>query len=244
MSGPDKGSIPPSRPPSTTVVPTVLLPPLATSTPPSSPSTPLALPAWSELGLHSYSGSPHTPTSSFQEEGRGLGASLLPFNLEESEVSTVVHMRCQQQQRRRLFALRILFSLLSIVAVLSSIAICIWLLVMEQNFRGVIGTAATFVAGGVVVSSAEIFQHLHCYSRPVLQKQIVRLLCLVPIYACCSLLSLIWPHAGKWFDGRSPDARHSCHSRHPVARSVSPTRVLRKCDDLLVHVVDFELLRG
>jgi len=44
----------------------------------------------------------------------------------------------------------------------------------------VLGTAATFSAGAIVITLLEIFQHIHYYCRPVLQKQIVRLLALVP----------------------------------------------------------------
>lgn len=78
-----------------------------------------------------------------------------------------------------------------------------------------LGTAATFSAGAIVITLLEIFQHIHYYCRPVLQKQIVRLLALVPskrtpyrnalsytalVYASCSLLSLAFPGAGKWLE--------------------------------------------
>ena len=100
-----------------------------------------------------------------------------------------------RRRRRRRRLLHLFFATLTLSLFLSSIAICIWLLIVERSFKGVLATAGTFALAAVLISSAEILQHLLAYNRPMLQKQVVRLLALVPIYAICSFLSLAFPRA-------------------------------------------------
>ena len=38
------------------------------------------------------------------------------------------------------------------------------------------------------------YKHLQHYSRPLLQRQIVRIIVIVPVYALCSALSLTFEH--------------------------------------------------
>ena len=45
------------------------------------------------------------------------------------------------------------------------------------------GIAAFFAVLAIVLSLWEIFRHLKHYSRPLLQRQIVRIILIVPIYA-------------------------------------------------------------
>ena len=60
--------------------------------------------------------------------------------------------------------------------------------------------AGTFSAAASFITLFEILQHAAYYNKPMFQKQICRLLCLVPIYATSSFLSLIFPRAGKYLD--------------------------------------------
>ena len=50
------------------------------------------------------------------------------------------------------------------------------------------------------VSASEIFQHMANYTRPALQKQVVRVLLMVPVYALASFFSLAFPRAGPYLD--------------------------------------------
>ena len=42
------------------------------------------------------------------------------------------------RRRRRLLALRVSFSLLTALAALSSIGICLWLIITNTNYKGVV----------------------------------------------------------------------------------------------------------
>ncbi len=63
-----------------------------------------------------------------------------------------------------------------------------------------LATAAASVSAAILISASEIFQHLATYARPALQKQIIRVLLMVPIYALCSFFSLAFPAAGPYLD--------------------------------------------
>lgn len=45
-----------------------------------------------------------------------------------------------------------------------------------------------------------IFKHMLHYNKPVIQKHIVRIIIMIPIYAVDSWLSLIWPHHALYFN--------------------------------------------
>jgi hypothetical protein len=45
-----------------------------------------------------------------------------------------------------------------------------------------------------------IFKHLLHYNKPIIQKHIVRIIIMIPIYAVDSWLSLIWPHYALYFN--------------------------------------------
>jgi len=55
-------------------------------------------------------------------------------------------------------------------------------------------TAAMFSIIATVVSVHLIWMHLVYYSRPLLQRQIVRIILIVPVYAVCSAFSLAFEH--------------------------------------------------
>ena len=97
-------------------------------------------------------------------------------------------------------ALRISCGILTVLVGLGAVAICVWQLVEERNFSGVLATAGAAVVAAVLISASEIFQHMANYSRPALQKQIVRVLLMVPIYSAASFLSLALPVAGPYLD--------------------------------------------
>uniref|UniRef100_K3WXL2 Uncharacterized protein n=1 Tax=Globisporangium ultimum (strain ATCC 200006 / CBS 805.95 / DAOM BR144) TaxID=431595 RepID=K3WXL2_GLOUD len=61
-----------------------------------------------------------------------------------------------------------------------------------------IATACCFAAS--LLSVFNIYQHLQHYSRPQLQRYIVRILVIVPVYALGSLLSLIFVNQALYFD--------------------------------------------
>ena len=83
---------------------------------------------------------------------------------------------------------------------LGAVAICVWQLVEERNFSGVLATAGAAVAAAILISASEVFQHVANYSRPALQRQIIRVLLMVPVYSVASFLSLALPVAGPYFD--------------------------------------------
>jgi hypothetical protein len=56
------------------------------------------------------------------------------------------------------------------------------------------------VSAAITISASEIFQHMVNYTRPALQKQIVRVLLMVPVYALASFFSLAFPAAGPYLD--------------------------------------------
>lgn len=101
---------------------------------------------------------------------------------------------------RRRLALRIGCGLLTAFVGLAAVAICIWLLVESRNYSGVLAIAGTFAAAAVLISASEIFQHYVNYTRPALQKQVVRVLLMVPIYALASFTSLAFPILGPYVD--------------------------------------------
>lgn len=83
---------------------------------------------------------------------------------------------------------------------LGALAICIWQIVDERTFTGMIVIAGTFIAAACLISASDIFQHMANYSRPELQKQIVRVLLMVPVYSVSSFLSLALPVTGPYLD--------------------------------------------
>ncbi len=107
--------------------------------------------------------------------------------------------RCCSAHRRRV-ALRVSCGIITVLVGLGAVAICVWQLVDERNFSGVVATAGAAVVAAVLISASEIFQHMANYSRPALQKQIVRVLLMVPVYSAASFLSLALPVAGPYLD--------------------------------------------
>eukprot|EP01056_Protomagalhaensia_sp_Gyna25_P001742 Protomagalhaensia_sp_Gyna_25__1741@NODE_1912_length_1423_cov_13_961705_g1572_i0_p1_GENE_NODE_1912_length_1423_cov_13_961705_g1572_i0NODE_1912_length_1423_cov_13_961705_g1572_i0_p1_ORF_typecomplete_len447_score53_09Solute_trans_a/PF03619_16/1_8e67_NODE_1912_length_1423_cov_13_961705_g1572_i0771417 len=60
--------------------------------------------------------------------------------------------------------------------------------------------ALLIVGVGVVISASNIFNHLTNYSSPTLQRNIVRILIIAPLYGCFSWLSLVFPTHFVIFD--------------------------------------------
>ncbi|CEM30193.1 unnamed protein product [Vitrella brassicaformis CCMP3155] len=60
--------------------------------------------------------------------------------------------------------------------------------------------AILFAFGAVCISSYNIFMHLVNYNRPLMQRYVVRILLIVPIYSVMSVLSLSFPRAHLYFD--------------------------------------------
>ena len=73
----------------------------------------------------------------------------------------------------------------------------------EAQFRSAGGSAAlkwskAFVLLTVLVAALHLASHLRSFSRPRLQRHVVRIIFMTPIYACCSYLTLVtgyhWPN--------------------------------------------------
>src|SRR5690349_11400421 len=63
-----------------------------------------------------------------------------------------------------------------------------------------IGIALLASCLATCISTYNIYTHLRYYTNPELQRYIIRILIVVPLYAICSWLSLAWPHAGPIFE--------------------------------------------
>lgn len=60
--------------------------------------------------------------------------------------------------------------------------------------------AALFVSGSLLSSFWQIIQHLRFYNQPYLQKYVVRILWMVPIYSMNAWIAMVVPEAGIYFD--------------------------------------------
>lgn len=60
--------------------------------------------------------------------------------------------------------------------------------------------AALFAWLALAISVWEISQHLVNYNKPYLQKYVIRILCMVPIYAMNSWLGMQFPRTSIYFD--------------------------------------------
>ncbi|KAB2581021.1 hypothetical protein BFW01_g6619 [Lasiodiplodia theobromae] len=60
--------------------------------------------------------------------------------------------------------------------------------------------AFVFSAIAIIISLVLIFQHATHYSRPLEQKQIIRILLMIPIYAAVSMLSIHYYHHHTYFE--------------------------------------------
>jgi hypothetical protein len=54
--------------------------------------------------------------------------------------------------------------------------------------------------GAIVISVHLMYKHLQHYSRPLLQRQIIRIVMIVPVYAFCSALSLAFDHYAPYIN--------------------------------------------
>lgn len=60
---------------------------------------------------------------------------------------------------------------------------------MESNSLVALAVASSLL--GTVISSFAILSHLKAYSRPLIQRYIIRILLIVPVYALASAISLL-----------------------------------------------------
>ncbi|XP_059120450.1 transmembrane protein 184C-like [Peromyscus eremicus] len=108
---------------------------------------------------------------------------------------------CTRENWRRW--IRPLVILIYIVIILIFVTLCIWKLHTAEKVG--IHTKAWFIAGifmlvTVQVSFWGILQHLVHFTQPKLQKPIIRILWMVPIYSLCSWLALKFPKVGVYTD--------------------------------------------
>jgi hypothetical protein len=93
----------------------------------------------SPSGSPSPPASPIGPPAEFGTNPFGIRALLLPLSVDESPPSPSARfLREQMRRRRRLLALRVSFSLLTAAAFLSAIGICLWLIIENANYKGVV----------------------------------------------------------------------------------------------------------
>ena len=101
-------------------------------------------------------------------------------------------------RRRRIVG--ILLSVLTACIVSGAVAVGVVLVLSARNYTGVLATAGTFAGAGALIACVEMYQHLSCYTRPTLQKQLLRVLLMVPVYASASFISLAFPKAAPYVD--------------------------------------------
>ena len=94
----------------------------------------------------------------------------------------------------------IVLSVLTACIVLGAAAVGVFLVLSERNLTGVLATAGIFAGAGALIAFVEMFQHLSCYTRPTLQKQLLRVLLMIPIYGTASFISLAFPRAAPYVD--------------------------------------------
>lgn len=96
-----------------------------------------------------------------------------------------------KQYKQRMFLRRLgaaLFSVLVAVAVPLSIVF----MVMKKSYTAAVVTSGAFALFATVIGVAEISQHYKTYTRPHLQRHIIRVILMVPLYAVESWLSLVF----------------------------------------------------
>jgi len=62
------------------------------------------------------------------------------------------------------------------------------------------GIALFFATVAFVLSIHLIYRHLQYYTRPLLQRQVVRIILIIPVYAVCSALSLTFDHHAHYIN--------------------------------------------
>ncbi|XP_055465085.1 transmembrane protein 184C [Psammomys obesus] len=107
---------------------------------------------------------------------------------------------CNRNNWRRW--IRPLLVLIYVVSILVAVPLCIWEL---QKLKVGIHTKAWFIAGiflllTIPVSMWGILQHLVHYTQPELQKPIIRILWMVPIYSLDSWVALKYPKIAIYVD--------------------------------------------
>ena len=65
---------------------------------------------------------------------------------------------------------------------------------------GLWAAAGTFAGLAMIVSLVSVFSHLCSFTRPLLQRSIVRILLIIPIYSLSSWLSLRYEKNAIYFD--------------------------------------------
>mmetsp|Transcript_2459 Transcript_2459/g.9024 ORF Transcript_2459/g.9024 Transcript_2459/m.9024 type:complete len:440 (+) Transcript_2459:29-1348(+) len=90
---------------------------------------------------------------------------------------------------------RIFLLVLAFFLLVGAVPFCIYELIHSRGFLFVVLTAAAFATLGAVLAFAEMLSHMVTFTSP-LQWHVLRILFMVPVYAMCSLASLIEPEVG------------------------------------------------
>jgi hypothetical protein len=69
----------------------------------------------------------------------------------------------------------------------------------SQGAHAVASVASVFA---ILLSAHLMYRHLQYYARPLLQRQIIRIVMIVPVYAFCSALSLAFDHYAPYINAR------------------------------------------
>ena len=69
-----------------------------------------------------------------------------------------------------------------------------------QSFGAVLLTAGAFAGSASIIAVSEAWQHYRSFTRPHLQKQVVRVLMMIPVYGSAAFLSLAFPVAGRYLE--------------------------------------------
>jgi len=82
------------------------------------------------------------------------------------------------------------------VLVAVSVPLSIVFMIMRKSFTAAVITSGAFALFATIIGVAEISQHYKTYTRPHLQRHIIRVILMVPLYAVESWLSLVF--MGSW----------------------------------------------
>jgi hypothetical protein len=61
-------------------------------------------------------------------------------------------------------------------------------------------SAGLFSIAAIAVSIQNAYKHVQYYTKPHLQRMIIRILLIVPMYSCWSFMSLVVPGKSDYFD--------------------------------------------
>ena len=125
----------------------------------------------------------------------GINDPLSPrFSLSDAPVDLGVLTDWKNYKKKMLIKRIGAFFFTILVAV--SVPLSIVFMVMRKSYTAAVVTSGAFALFATIIGVAEISQHYKTYTRPHLQRHIIRVILMVPLYAVESWLSLVL--MGSW----------------------------------------------